>query len=81
MPGRLGLGPAVGGLLVGVGSSFMLGMPVWGALARRFGIRRVSLFWFPLASFGSLVCGLMTGWPWVAARIERPDVDSSFESA
>ncbi|HSF95506.1 MAG TPA: MFS transporter [Thermohalobaculum sp.] len=62
-----GLGPVVGGLLVGVGSGFMLAMPLWGALARRFGIRRVSLFWFPLAAAGSLTCGLMSGWPWVAA--------------
>jgi MFS family permease len=64
---QAGLGPKVGGLLVGIGSGFMLAMPLWGALARRFGIRRVSLFWFPVASAGALACGLLTGWPWLAA--------------
>ena len=62
-----GLGPAVGGLLVGVGSSFMLAMPLWGALARRFGIRRISLVCFPVACAGMLIAGLLTILPWVAA--------------
>lgn len=63
---QTGLGAQVGGILVGVGSAFMLAMPLWGWLARRFGIRRVSLVCFPLAALGMFSAGLMTASPWLA---------------
>jgi MFS family permease len=62
-----GLGKQAGGILVGVGSVFMLAMPLWGWLARRFGIRRVSLACFPLAAFGMLAAGALAASPLVAA--------------
>ena len=62
-----GLGKQAGGVLVGVGSAFMLAMPLWGWLSRRFGIRRVSLICFPLAALGMLASGLLATSPWVAA--------------
>ncbi len=64
---QTGLGPKVGGVLVGVGSAFMLAMPLWGWLARRFGIRQVSLVCFPAACLAMLASGLSTASPWVAA--------------
>ncbi len=64
---QTGLGAAVGGTLVGVGSAFMLAMPLWGWTARRFGIRRVSLVCFPVAAASALTAGLLAGTPWVAA--------------
>lgn len=63
---QTGLGAQVGGTLVGVGSAFMLGMPLWGWLARRFGIRRVSLVCFPVACVGMLACGFLAASPWIA---------------
>jgi MFS family permease len=62
-----GLGAKVGGTLVGVGSAFMLAMPLWGWCARRFGIRAVSLISFPIAAIGTLAAGLLTAAPWIAA--------------
>lgn len=62
-----GLGAAVGGVMVGVGSGFMLAMPLWGWIARRFGIKRVSLLCFPLAAVSALAAGFLAGQPWVAA--------------
>lgn len=64
---QIGLGTKVAGILVGVGSAFMLAMPLWGWLARRFGIRNVSLVCFPLACFGMCAGSLLTATPWVAA--------------
>lgn len=61
-----GLGAGVGGWLVGVGSGFMLAMPLWGALARQFGIRRISLICFPMGMVGMMGAGLLHGTPWVA---------------
>ncbi|MDH3741067.1 MAG: MFS transporter [Hyphomicrobiales bacterium] len=63
---EIGLGPKVGGMLVGIGSGFMLAMPLWGWLARRFGIRAVSLVCFPLASLGMIASGVLVASPWLA---------------
>jgi MFS family permease len=62
-----GLGAATGGFLVSLGSVFMLLMPLWGWLARRFGIRRLSLTAFPLAAIFWLAAGLLAAWPWIGA--------------
>jgi MFS family permease len=62
-----GLGAQVGGLLVSIGNSFMLLMPLWGWTARRYGIRRVSLVAFPLAGLAMTAAGLLSAWPWVGA--------------
>ena len=62
-----GLGAQVGGLLVSIGNSFMLLMPLWGWTARRYGIRRVSLVAFPLAGLAMTAAGLLAAWPWVGA--------------
>jgi MFS family permease len=61
-----GLGARVGGALVGIGSAFLLAMPLWGWCARRFGIRRVSLVSFPIACASTLMVAVLTPWPWVA---------------
>ncbi len=62
-----GLGKQAGGILVGVGSAFMLAMPLWGWLARRYGIRRISLVCFPVACLGMLASGALPVSPLVAA--------------
>jgi len=59
-----GLGAQAGGLLVSVGSAFMLAMPLWGWLSRRFGIRRVSLVCFPVAGVGMAAGGFLSASPW-----------------
>jgi MFS family permease len=59
-----GLGAQAGGLLVSVGNGFMLLMPLWGWIARRYGIRRVSLIAFPLAGLAMSVAGWLAFWPW-----------------
>ena len=51
---------------MGIGSAFLLAMPLWGWCARRFGIRAVSLFCFPLAATGMFAAGFLTSAPWVA---------------
>lgn len=61
-----GLGAAVGGSLVGVGSACLLAMPLWGWCARKFGIRNVSLVCFPIATIGMLGAGFLTITPWIA---------------
>ena len=62
-----GLGREVGGLLISLGSGFMLLMPLWGWTARRFGIRRVSLIGFPVAAASLTAAGLLSAWPWLSA--------------
>ena len=62
-----GLGREVGGLLISLGSGFMLLMPLWGWTARRFGIRRVSLIGFPVAAASMAAAGLLSAWPWLGA--------------
>ena len=64
---QAGLGAAIGGAIVGIGSAFMLLMPLWGWLARTMGIRAVSLVCFPMAAAGMFGAGLITDAPWVAA--------------
>lgn len=64
---QTGLGAEVGGLLVGIGSGFMLAMPLWGWLARRFGIRRISLVCFRVAAVCALTAGFLAQMPWAAA--------------
>lgn len=62
-----GLGAGIGGLLVSLGSAFMLLMPLWGWAARRFGIRRVSLMALPFGAASLAVAGLQSNWPWLGA--------------
>ena len=62
-----GLGREAGGLLISLGSGFMLLMPLWGWTARRFGIRRVSLIGFPVAAASMTAAGLLSAWPWLSA--------------
>ncbi len=64
---EIGLGQGVGGLLVSLGSGFMLLMPLWGWVARRFGIRRLSLIGFPVAALSMTAAGLLSAWPWLSA--------------
>ena len=63
---HIGLGNRAAGILVGVGSAFMLAMPVWGWLARRFGIRAVSIVCFPVACLGMLASSILTATPYLA---------------
>ncbi len=57
--------------MVSIGNGFMLLMPLWGWTARRYGIRRVSLFAFPLAATAMTAAGWLAFWPgpgpWVGA--------------
>ncbi len=62
-----GLGAEAGGLLVALGSAFMLMTPVWGWLARRFGIRRVSVAAFSLSAVAMTAAGLLAATPWLGA--------------
>ena len=62
-----GLGAGVGGLLVSLGSAFMLLMPLWGWAARRFGIRRVSLAALPVGALCLATAGLARDWPVLGA--------------
>ncbi len=62
-----GLGAEMGGLLVSIGNGFMLLMPLWGWIARRYGIRRVSLIAYPLAGLAMTLAGWLAFWPWVGA--------------
>jgi MFS family permease len=62
-----GLGADMGGLLISLGSGFMLLMPLWGWAARRFGIRRVSLIAFPVGAASMTAAGLLSAWPWFSA--------------
>ncbi len=64
-----GLGAGMGGLLVSLGSGFMLLMPLWGWTARRFGIRRLSLIAFPVSAASMTAAGLLSGWPWLSALL------------
>jgi MFS family permease len=61
------LGAGVGGLLVALGSAFMLLVPFWGWLARRFGIRRVSVIAYSLSAVGMTAAALLSSWPWLGA--------------
>lgn len=62
-----GLGPQAGGILVALGSAFMLLTPAWGWLARRFGIRRVSVAAFSLSAAAMTAAGLLASTPWLGA--------------
>ena len=64
-----GLGAAAGGLLVGLSSGFMVLMPLWGWAARRFGIRRVSLWAFPAGALGCFGTFAFADWPWLVAAM------------
>ncbi len=59
--------PALGGYIVAAGSAFLLGVPLWGWFARRYGIRRVSLVAFPVAAAGALLSSLQFSSPWTGA--------------
>jgi predicted MFS family arabinose efflux permease len=61
------LGAGVGGLLVALGSAFMLLVPFWGWMARRFGIRRVSVIAYSLSAVGMTAAALLSSWPWLGA--------------
>ena len=62
-----GLGAEAGGLVVALGSAFMLMTPIWGWLARRFGIRRVSVAAFSLSAAAMTAAGLLAATPWLGA--------------
>ncbi len=62
-----GLGAEVGGILVALGSAFMLMSPVWGWLARRVGIRRISVVAFTLSAAAMTAAGLLAATPWLGA--------------
>ena len=62
-----GLGAEAGGILVALGSAFMLMTPVWGWLARRLGIRRVSVAAFTLSAAAMTAAGLLAATPWLGA--------------
>ncbi len=62
-----GLGALAAGLLLSVGAGGMIAMPIWGWLARRFGIRRMAMMSFGVAAFGCLIAWLFVDSPMVGA--------------
>ncbi len=62
-----GLGAEAGGILVALGSAFMLMTPAWGWLARRFGIRRISVAAFTLSAAAMTAAGLLAATPRLGA--------------
>ena len=64
-----GLGADIGGLLVSIGSGFMILVPTWGWFARRFGIRWISLLAFPVAALSCLAAGLLADQPWLGGAM------------
>lgn len=63
----VGLGAATGGLLVSIGSGFMLLMPLWGWMSRRYGIRTISLAAFPIGAVSAFAAGFLGDAPWLGA--------------
>lgn len=59
-----GLGEQVGGALVSMGSAAMFAVPLWGALARRIGIRRLLLWGYAGSGIATLAIVLVMGSPW-----------------
>ncbi|MEC9264837.1 MAG: MFS transporter [Alphaproteobacteria bacterium] len=65
-----GLGEVAAGVLLSLGAGWMMAMPVWGWLARRFGIRTIASLSFGFAALGCLAAWGFAGLPlWGAAGI------------
>lgn len=61
-----GLGEIVGGLIVSAGSSFLFTIPLFGWLARKFGLRRMITGGGGIAGIVTIVAALSAGLPWAA---------------
>lgn len=59
------LGEVLGGLLVSAGSGAMLLVPLWGALARRIGIRRLLVIFYAATGIVSFAAASVMGSPWM----------------
>lgn len=56
-----GLGEAVGGVMLSAGAGGMLGMPVWGWMTRKMGIRHMACLTFIAASVGCAAAWALAG--------------------
>ena len=63
---QAGLGQMVAGLLISAGSSFMLLLPLFGKVVRRFGMRAVLVVGFTVSSIFCVSMAILADLPWVA---------------
>ena len=64
-----GYSKVVAGALISVGTGFLLFLPLFGRLVRRFGIRRILCIGFCCSGVLTASAALFAGWPWVAIAL------------
>jgi MFS family permease len=62
-----GLDPLVGGLIASLASVWFYVVPLWGAVGRRFGLRRLLIGGYAATGIVTLVAAALAGAPWLAA--------------
>ena len=61
-----GYSKILAGALISIGSGFLIFLPLFGRLVRRFGIRNVLRVGFCVSGVLSVSASLLAGWPWLA---------------
>jgi ACDE family multidrug resistance protein len=66
---QTGLGELVGAAIVSIGTAWTLSVPLWGWVARRYGVRVLLQIGFACNSILLLIVYYFSGLPWVAASL------------
>lgn len=64
-----GLGGEIGGALVSLGSASLFVVPVWAAIGRRFGMRRLLVGGYVMGGLATITVAAVAGWPWLGAAV------------
>lgn len=64
-----GLGEVVGGLIVSLANIFLLTVPLWGQVGRRYGLRRLLIVGYILTGVTAVGAAFVAGVPWLAATL------------
>jgi MFS family permease len=64
-----GLGEMMSGAIVSLGTGVIFLVPIWGWVARRFGVRRLLMTSYTVSGLASLAIALASGLPWLGVAI------------
>jgi len=64
-----GLGGEIGGALVSLGSASLFFVPLWAAVGRRFGMRRLLVGGYVIGGLATIAVAAVAGMPWLGAAV------------
>ncbi len=59
----------VGGIIVSLSNAFLLTVPLWGQVGRKYGLRKILIVGYILIGIAGILAAILAGIPWLAGTV------------